>query len=300
MNAAEFHAQRRFLDTAAGRIAYLDQGTGPAALLLHAFPMNGFQWRGVLPQLSAQRRCIVPDMLGLGYSEPAVGQALTPHGQVQMLTGLLAALDIDAVDLIANDSGGLFAQLFAASFPSRVRSLLLTNCDVHENCPPPALEPFLEPARQGILADRFITRQLQDRSIALSSKGLGGFGYRQPANFTAECAEVYLQPLVSSAQRKQQFHDFVLGLAGNCLLPIAEDLQRLAAPVRLVWATHDPFFPVATAEWLDRTLGNSRGLRRIEGAKLYFPEEMPDIIVAEALALWGIAAALPRAAAPAA
>jgi pimeloyl-ACP methyl ester carboxylesterase len=71
-------------------------------------------------------------------------------------------------------------------------------------------------------------------------------------------------------------------------LPALEnDLRRLQAPVRLVWGTGDPYFPVTTAEWLDRILGNSRGVRRVDGAKLYFPEEMPDIIVAEALALWG-------------
>jgi hypothetical protein len=31
-------------------------------------------------------------------------------------------------------------------------------------------------------------------------------------------------------------------------------------------------------------------VRRIEGAKLFFPEEMPDVIAEEALKLWGISA----------
>jgi hypothetical protein len=32
----------------------------------------------------------------------------------------------------------------------------------------------------------------------------------------------------------------------------------------------------------------SRGVRKLEQANLFFPEEMPDVIAEEALALWGI------------
>ena len=40
------------------------------------------------------------------------------------------------------------------------------------------------------------------------------------------------------------------------------------------------------ADYLDRTLPNSRGVRRIPGAKLFFPEEFPDVIAEEARKLW--------------
>ena len=41
-------------------------------------------------------------------------------------------------------------------------------------------------------------------------------------------------------------------------------------------------------EWLDRVLPNSRGIRRLEDGKLFFPEEMPDIIADEAKRLWRV------------
>lgn len=50
-----------------------------------------------------------------------------------MLAGFLDALDIDAVDLVASDNGGAITQLFVVKYPERVRTLLLTNCDVHED-----------------------------------------------------------------------------------------------------------------------------------------------------------------------
>ena len=56
----------------------------------------------------------------------------------------------------------------------------------------------------------------------------------------------------------------------------------------MVWATGDAFFPVRWADWLDKHLAGSRGVRPVDGAKLFFPEEMPDVIAEEARRLWGV------------
>ncbi|MBA2304085.1 MAG: hypothetical protein H0W08_15830 [Acidobacteria bacterium] len=56
-----------------------------------------------------------------------------------MIAAVLDTLSIDAVDVVANDSGGAVAQLLAARHPARVRTLLLTNCDSHTNSPPKSL-----------------------------------------------------------------------------------------------------------------------------------------------------------------
>jgi haloalkane dehalogenase len=138
-----------------GRIAYIERGAGPVALFMHGLPLNGYQWRGALERLSSGRRCIAPDFMGLGYTEVAAGRDLAPATQAEMIAAFLNALSIDAVDVIANDSGGAIAQLFTVRNPKRVRTLLLTNCDVHENSPPPAVLPVIEEARRGSYADAF-------------------------------------------------------------------------------------------------------------------------------------------------
>lgn len=286
LTPAGFHHLHRFAATRFGRIAYVERGKGSAAVFLHGYPLNGYQWRGALERLSPHRRCIAPDFMGLGCTETAQDQDLAPRAQAEMIVSLLDALSIDAADFVANDSGGAVAQLLAAYHPSRVRSLLLTNCDVHENSPPPALGPFLEEARAGTAADRFLARQIQDKEFARSAKGLGGLTYTNPANFTDELIECYFRPLLSSPRRRAQFHRYAIALEPNPLLAIEPALKRFAAPVRMVWGTNDLFFGVEWADWLDRTLPNSRGVRRVEGAKLFFPEEMPDLIAEEALALW--------------
>lgn len=54
----------------------------------------------------------------------------------------------------------------------------------------------------------------------------------------------------------------------------------------MVWGTDDPLFPVSWAEWLDQALPASRGLRKVDGGRLFWPEEHPDILAEEARALW--------------
>ncbi|NUQ31020.1 MAG: alpha/beta fold hydrolase, partial [Acidobacteriaceae bacterium] len=126
LSASDFHAARRFLTTSQGRISHLDIGKGPAALFLHGFPLNSFQWRGILPQLAKTHRCIAPDFLGLGYTEVAEGQEVTSQAQVAMLAELLDKLSIADIDIVANDSGGAVAQLFSVRYPHRVKSLFMT------------------------------------------------------------------------------------------------------------------------------------------------------------------------------
>jgi len=48
MDAKAFHASRRFANLSVSRVAYVERGRGPAALFVHGYPLNGFQWRGLL------------------------------------------------------------------------------------------------------------------------------------------------------------------------------------------------------------------------------------------------------------
>ena len=266
LDSAAFRAERRVTPLHCGRIVHVERGRGPAALFLHGYPLNGYQWRGALERLSPYRRCIAPDLMGLGYSEVPATQNLSPSAQADMLAALLDALDVAAVDLVANDSGGAIAQLFLVRYPERVRTLLLTNCDVHENSPPTAIRPLVELAQRGLLDEENLEPQFRDPELARSPQGIGGGAYTDPANFTDESIEYYLAPLVSTPLRRAQFNEYAVAFEPNPLVPIEPQLRRSSHPVRMVWGTGDPLFPVETAEWLDRALPGSRlagvGIRR--------------------------------------
>ncbi len=179
-----------------------------------------------------------------------------------------------------------------AKYPARVRSLLLTNCDVDENSPPPQFLPFIEKARQGTLVDEFVVPQADDKARARSAQGVGAF-YTRPERLADETIEIYFRPFADSKLKRTQLNKFSVAMAINPLVAIRDDLKQWKGPARMVWGTNDPLFGVQWAEWLDRTLTGSRGIRRIEGANLFFPEEMPELLAEEAQRLWQEKAAAP-------
>lgn len=93
-------------------------------------------------------------------------------------------------------------------------------------------------------------------------------------------------PLLGSDLRRAQFQQYGVAFEPNPLPAIEPLLRASAIPIRMLWGTGDVHFPLEWADWLDRTLPRSRGVRVVEGAKLFFTEERPDLVAAEASALW--------------
>jgi haloalkane dehalogenase len=286
IDAAWYQRSRRFVDLPVSRVAYVERGRGPTALFVHGYPLNGFQWRGALERLHKYRRCIAPDVMGMGFTQTPEAQTISPTTQADMLAAFLDALRIDSADLVANDSGGLVSQLFVAKYPKRVRTLLLTNCDVDENSPPPQFLPFIAAAKKGTFVERSLIPQLNDKQLARSANGIGGLAYSFPERLADETIETYFRPLVESPLKKAQVCQYAVSMETNLLVPIREDLRRWNGAARMVWGLKDKLFGVEWADWLDHHLSGSRGVHRVEEANLFFPEEMPDLIAEEAAHLW--------------
>jgi pimeloyl-ACP methyl ester carboxylesterase len=203
-----------------------------------------------------------------------------------MLVQLLDFLGEHSVDIVASDSGGSVAQLFAAYHPQRVRTLLLTNCDSSIDSPPKAITDLIADVRGGIATEKYLLQPLKDRALARSPQGLIGACFTYPDKFLNETLDCYLRPLAQSPVRTQQFGQFALALEQNVLAEAEPALKRFPGPVRIVWGTGDVIFSPDSPDWLNRTFPNSHGVRRLEGAKLFWPEEFPDVIAEEARTLW--------------
>jgi pimeloyl-ACP methyl ester carboxylesterase len=279
MDVEAFHARRRFARVPSGRIAYVEEGEGPPALFVHGVPLNGFHWRHVIARLAGKRRCIAPDLMGLGYTEIAAGEDVSFTAQARMLAEFMDALGLDRVDLVGNDSGGAIAQIFAAHHPGRLRTLTLTNCDVHDGWPPKAVLPNIELARQGKLADAY-GALLAD---PVAARARFARAWADPGFLTAEVLGVYLAPIVASAERKDAFNRYWIAFDPAQTIAIEQKLRAVAAPTLIVWALDDIFFDVKWARWLRSTLPNVVRLVEVPGAKLFFPEDRPDAL-AEPLA----------------
>jgi pimeloyl-ACP methyl ester carboxylesterase len=274
MKAAEFHQARKFADTTFGRIAYVEKGSGPAALFIHGFPLNGFAWRDALEDLAPARRCIAPDLMGLGYTEIAADQDLGFDQQAAMIAGFLDRLGLSQVDLVGNDSGASISQVFAARYPSRLRSLTLTNCEVHDLWPNAMLKAVFDQ-----FADPSIVTGMKTmvNAPAVARQAFASV-YEDAERIPDEAFKTYFEPLVSSDERGNGMRRFLSLGNLKVLTSIAPQLRELKVPTLIAWGEADTAFDLKSPEWLKDNLGNVRRLIMVPRAKLFFPEEHPKLM----------------------
>ncbi len=287
MDEKKSPAIRRSVQTASGGISYMEQGAGPVALFVHGVLLNGYLWRHQLEDLSDIRRCIAVDLLAHGDTEIAPDQDVSVTANAGMLREFLDALNIDQVDLVGNDSGGGIAQIFAALFPERVRSLTLTDCDAHDNWPPEAFKPFLAMAAAGGLRGA-LDAMLSDKSIYRSPQALGP-AYEHPERLSDESIETYLRPLVRTEQRAIDLQHFLAAFDNKHTVAIEDRLKTLKAPTLIVWGTDDIYFDVKWSRWLAETIAGTRRRVELEGARIFFPEERWEEFDKELRAHWLLA-----------
>jgi pimeloyl-ACP methyl ester carboxylesterase len=262
---------RHCVETASGRISYTEQGTGPVALFVHGVLLNGHLWRHQLAELSDIRRSIAVDLLAHGDTEIAPDQDVSVTANAKMLEEFLDALKIDRVDLVGNDSGGGIAQIFAALYPERVRSLTLTDCDTHDNWPPEAFRPFLAMAAGGGLRGT-LDAMLSDKGVYRSPQALGP-AYEHPELVSDDSIDTYLRPLVRTGQRTRDLQRFLAAFDNQHTLAIEGRLKALNAPTLIVWGTDDVYFDVKWSRWLADTIPGTRRRVELKGARIFFPEE---------------------------
>jgi pimeloyl-ACP methyl ester carboxylesterase len=275
MSGQKFASTTRSVETASGRISYVETGSGPVALFVHGVLLNKHLWRHQLEELADIRRCIAVDLLAHGDTEIDPSQDVSVTANARMLTEVLDALQIDQVDVIGNDSGGGIAQIFAALNPARVRTLTLTNCDTHDNWPPEAFKPFLAMAASGELSNT-LNAMLADKSIYRSPEALGP-AYEQPDIATDADIEAYLRPLVRSEQCIHDLERFLAAFDHSHTTAVEPQLRQLNARTLIVWGTDDVYFPVKWAYWLAETIPGAGQPVELEGARLFFPEERSEV-----------------------
>jgi pimeloyl-ACP methyl ester carboxylesterase len=272
------------VETPSGRISYTSAGSGPVALFVHGVVLNKHLWRHQLAGLSDIRRCIAVDLLAHGDTEIAPDQDVSVTANAKMLKEVLDALKIDQVDLVGNDSGGGIAQIFAALYPERVRTITLTNCDTHDNWPPAAFKPFVQMVARGGLRDT-LSAMLCDKNVYRSPEALG-LAYERPDAVTDATIDTYLQPLVRTEQRTRDLERFVLAFDNVHTVSIEPQLRALKAPALIIWGDDDIYFDVEWSKWLEEALSGTRRRVVFEGARIFFPEERSQRFNEELRSFW--------------
>jgi pimeloyl-ACP methyl ester carboxylesterase len=282
MQLSDLEAHRRLVTTSAGPISAVDVGDGPVALFIHGVATNALLWHHQLGALSDGRRCVAIDLPLHGQSPPGPGE-LSVGSLADVTEAFCRSAGLDRVNLVGHDTGGAVAQVFASRHPKRIRSLCLTNCDVHDNLPPLAFKPTIDLAAGRALsagAETLLADPIAAREIVF------GPAYEDVTRLDLDLFLAFVEPVLGTPERARRFEDLLVALRPDELLAAEPGLASLAAPALIVWGTDDLFFDVSWAHWLVDLLPGADGVVEVEGGRLFFPEERPDALTAALRSFW--------------
>jgi pimeloyl-ACP methyl ester carboxylesterase len=289
MQLSELDAHRHTAVTRSGEISYLDVGTGPVALFVHGIATNAYLWRNVIAALTSRRRCIAVDLPLHGRSPVTADQDLSLAALAAGLHDFCDALGLTGIDLVANDTGGAIAQIFAARHPQRLATLTLTNCDTADNLPPEDFKPMIELASAGTLAPSAVALFADLDAAAQISFGST---YEHLDQIDRGVIRSYLEPCFGTLERARQFERLLVALDAGDLRAVTPQLKELTVPTLVVWGTGDTFFDVSWAYWLRDTIPGVTRVVTVDGARLFFPEERAADLLPYLEQHWAAAAAV--------
>ncbi|MFL9680605.1 alpha/beta fold hydrolase [Streptomyces sp. KL110A] len=119
--------RHRTVESSAGRIHLVEQGTGPLVLLVHGFPESWYSWRRQLPALAAAGyRAVAIDVRGYGRSsKPAETDAYRMLDLVEDNVALVYALGEENAVVVGHDWGSNIAATSALLHPEVFRAVAL-------------------------------------------------------------------------------------------------------------------------------------------------------------------------------
>lgn len=257
--------EERRLDVDGVTTAVLEGGKGSPLVLLHGGSQaGGLLWARVITRLPQGWRVVVPDLPGLGESEPLA--RLDVAAVADWLQRLLQLTCHDRPTLVAHSLPATFAVRFAARHGDLLRRLVLVGS--------PALGSFRPPPALLVAALRLNLRPSQ-RNLERFSR----WPYHQPERVRTEHKgqddlDAYLLSRAATPHVKRTMRQLVR--AGAQQIPDAE-LQQIAVPTSLLWGRHDRMAPLRLAEAASAELGWP--LRVIDDAGHVPHVEQPEAFV---------------------
>ncbi len=268
----------RQLDLAAGTIEAFERGDGPALAFAHGWLANANLWRGVVDRLAGRFHCVVLDLpFGAHRLALAPEADLGAEACGALVAEALAALDLDDVTLVGNDSGGAYSQIALARSPERAARLVLTSCETpYDEFPP---EPFdglpaaaADPAVLGQLLGALEDPEVRKLPVA--------FGLLAKHPLDLAVSDSYALPCARDPEVLRDTAKVMAGAATAVVRRAGETLiERWDKPTLLVWSREDPVFPLEHARRYAAALKRA-DLVEVEDCFSFTPEDQPAAVAA--------------------
>lgn len=240
---------RQFVDLSSGRVAYLRHGSGAPLLLVHGIPTSCRLWEPLLGTLGERYDCIVPDLLGLGRSEPLASADLSSPGQASMLAELLDRLGVSETLAVFHDQGGAHGMQFLKRYGDRVRAVVFTDIVCYDNWFVPAIGAVVTLGRWGWLPA--LAR------VGILQQGMKLFPFPQTLvrrKFPKELLDDWYYALDRGGAAMDAWVRYVVSQSNRWTLDGVPTLRAWTKPALVVWGAHDLFLPVSWAVKLARDI----------------------------------------------
>jgi pimeloyl-ACP methyl ester carboxylesterase len=270
---AQLHRPPQEVRLPEGTIRYRDTGAGTPLVFVHGLLVDGTLWRKVTPLLEGEFRCVVPDLPLGSHRVPMSPDAdLSPPGVARIVADFIAALDLEDVTLIGNDTGGAICQLVATEHPARLGRLVLTPCDAYENF----LPPFFRPMQYAARVPGLLTALLQPARLGAVQRSPLGFGLLiSHDSIDPQVIDSWLRPFFSNRGVRRDVIKFLRAISNRYTLEAAERLRDFDRPALIAWAPEDRFFKLIYGERLAAAIPDAR-LVRIDDSRTFVSEDQPE------------------------
>jgi epoxide hydrolase 4 len=267
----------RYADLGDVRLHYVEAGEGPLVLLLHGFPQFWYQWRHQIPALvEAGFRVVAPDMRGYNLSDKPPGVlAYRVELLARDVERLILACGEGTATVVGHDWGAIAAWIAAMRHPGRFERLAILNV------PHPArsLDGLLSPMQLLRSSYMFFFQipRLPEEVIRAGDFALLRSVFRsdpvQPEAFTAEDIERYVGAIARPGVLTASLN-YYRALLRNPRETRAL-LQRVEAPVLVIWGEKDRFLSRRLAEPPRLWVPNLIRVKRLPDASHWVAEDCP-------------------------
>lgn len=274
VDASEYPFTSHWFEQNGARMHYLDEGTGPAVLLLHGNPTWSYLYRNVIKALRSEVRCIAPDYPGFGFSDHPTNYGYTPREHAQWVNALIDHLGLTQIILVCQDWGGPIGLSIATQRPQDFSSLVILNTW----CWRPNLQSTFFSLLMG---SRFPGRTLQMKKNFFAKTVVPRCIFHKE-RVAATLRKAYTDPFPTEASRIGTWvFPREIRRSADWLEEIESRLPRLRdKPATLVWAMKDPAFgkPWYLTRW--QTIFPQAQTDILDDASHYLQEDRPDRIIA--------------------
>src|SRR5215472_7057759 len=106
----------------------VDEGSGPPILFLHGVPDTAELWSAVIADLSANHRCLAPDLPGFGRSIAPPKFDCSLQNRADFINELVEIIGINIpLNLVVHDHGGPYGLAWAVKNPEKVNRIVIMN-----------------------------------------------------------------------------------------------------------------------------------------------------------------------------